>query len=601
MTIDHKYELEKLKPELLPEELLLVDLMQSDVKKYNKARSLITERKEKELRAHKLEQERQEKIRAEKDELEKIFPTLSEAQKIAVNAKPEEWRLNEALKHHVKNLEKEEKRNAKAARLFEEDTVIPTGIIFSSTSNELGKWKKYLEETGKDIIIRSGTYYKWTGTHWSGGQDQDGKDTVRSSVYEELLSNSFIHYKSKTEGKPDTYIPTSAKVIEAILDAQDQRPERNISKEHITFNNGILLRNGSMVPHSKEYYSRIYFDFDYETGVVPERFVKILNDVWEGIDKNILIYSRGKKKTFHDTTENRINFFRRWLGAVLLGEATHHEQALFLFSPQGANGKGTIIKILQGCIPAELKTSLPIQDWKKFMLHNLNGKLLNTVAELPSQMKDVSDRFKSVVSGDEITADRKNQSAIRFRPKAGHIFSINKLPEYLGTGGGSGAIWRRVTILDFLKDFSEREDQDINIADKVIKEEAAKIVCWAIEEVLKYPEDSKLPQYETAVKSVAKEEGSSVISYYNRYLSVCETYYPTDTIYSRYKDWCQKNGRNHVAQNKFWTELCEHNMAVDLDKKGTKVNLFFTCEEMGYQTEDIAQHFISYDIDEDDE
>ena len=81
----------------------------------------------------------------------------------------------------------------------------------------------------------------------------------------------------------------------------------------------------------------------------------------------------------------------------------------------------------------------------------LYGKLANIFADLPNKRLQSSSMFKTLVSGDRITAERKHEHPFAFRNHAKLIFSANALP---GSNDRTYAFYRRWLIIPFEQTFN---------------------------------------------------------------------------------------------------------------------------------------------------
>ena len=87
----------------------------------------------------------------------------------------------------------------------------------------------------------------------------------------------------------------------------------------------------------------------------------------------------------------------------------------------------------------------------RFKVAELYGKLANIFADLPNKRLQSSSMFKTLVSGDRITAERKHEHPFAFRNHAKLIFSANALP---GSNDRTYAFYRRWLIIPFEQTFN---------------------------------------------------------------------------------------------------------------------------------------------------
>lgn len=150
------------------------------------------------------------------------------------------------------------------------------------------------------------------------------------------------------------------------------------------------------------------------------------------------------------------SLIQEYVGAALLGVAARMQTCL-IWIGEGANGKGVLSETLSSLFPLGACVSIDPSKWEKDA-HAVafERALLNVVDELPKRGVIESAKFKEIVAGDLVTCDRKYMSPITFRPRAGHIFSTNELPEWSDPSHG---MWRRMVPIEFTRTF-KTDDPD---------------------------------------------------------------------------------------------------------------------------------------------
>src|SRR5690606_34916217 len=134
--------------------------------------------------------------------------------------------------------------------------------------------------------------------------------------------------------------------------------------------------------------------------------------------------------------------------------------------------------MLAAAFPPDSLCSVPPQQFKeRFRLELLEGKLLNVVNELPSSEIVGTAGFKSVISGDECTAERKHRDAFRFRPRALHVFLANTLPPFTDRSLGFS---RRFVVLPMERDMRAVPGFRPDFSKRVVEAELQGIVNWLI-------------------------------------------------------------------------------------------------------------------------
>jgi phage/plasmid-associated DNA primase len=104
------------------------------------------------------------------------------------------------------------------------------------------------------------------------------------------------------------------------------------------------------------------------------------------------------------------------------------------------------------------------------------GKTLNLCGELPEEAVINGEKFKMVVSGEEVPTEFKGKDGFEFRPLAAHWFASNHLPRSRDTSGGFSRRW---LIFDFNKIITD-EERIVDFWKVLVAEEREAIAAWAV-------------------------------------------------------------------------------------------------------------------------
>ena len=107
----------------------------------------------------------------------------------------------------------------------------------------------------------------------------------------------------------------------------------------------------------------------------------------------------------------------------------------------------------------------------------LVGKQINISDELSNSKSIASDRFKSCVTGDDMSAKVVYHPPFTFCPKALHIFAANQLPVF--AGGVDNGIERRIVVVPFTRTIPEQE-RIPDIGTKIAQNEGHIVIALAI-------------------------------------------------------------------------------------------------------------------------
>ena len=117
-------------------------------------------------------------------------------------------------------------------------------------------------------------------------------------------------------------------------------------------------------------------------------------------------------------------------------------QFAVIFLGSGNNGKSTYLNLLAAFLGWDNVASVDLQDINdnQFAAAGLYGKLVNLAGDLSQKGMKSSRRFKSIVGGDSIVAERKYADSFRFHPFARMLFATNEAPT---TPDGTHGYFRR--------------------------------------------------------------------------------------------------------------------------------------------------------------
>lgn len=287
----------------------------------------------------------------------------------------------------------------------------------------------------------------WGGSHWEVLKEQ----TVRSFIQRQYGD---LKYSSRYSDHKQ--------IVQVVKDLVPQVIKTNLT-DGINFANGFLTRDLKLMPHAAEYGMTYTLPFCYKPELVGKcpRFLDFLTHSW-GHDDDF----NEKKRALQEA-----------ICATLFGIATSFQRCFLLYGA-GNTGKSVMIEILKAMVPDEAQSAIGPDQWgETFIPAQFAGKLLNVAGELHENKRIEGKSFKEIVSGEEITAQHKNQNPFRFRPKAAHWFASNYLPRSKDTSGGFNRRW---LILQFNRIVAPKDIvRDLHAI--IIYEEIEAIVAWALE------------------------------------------------------------------------------------------------------------------------
>lgn len=320
----------------------------------------------------------------------------------------------------------------------------------------------------------------------------------------------------------------------------------------------VTARDGEVVAeeHAAEHRATHALDVRYDAAARVDQWRAMLRQVFrrEVVDDVGAVVGEDLGET-----EKAISLLQEFAGASLVGMATTWAVCLVLVGP-GNDGKSRVLSVLRALFPATAVCSIAPNAWSRgFLLAELAGKRLNVVSELPSGDVQDGDRFKQVVAGDPVPAERKYEAPFTLVPEAGHVFACNELP---GTRDQSRGFWRRFAVIPCTRSFAAHEEVK-NIDRLVIREELAGIAAWALEGAARLQREGR---YTTPRASEeAKAEWQADSDQVRQWVTARCAVLPPGTsswreaglekLYPDYRAWAQSNGHTPLASARLAARL----------------------------------------------
>lgn len=197
----------------------------------------------------------------------------------------------------------------------------------------------------------------------------------------------------------------------------------------LAFRNGFLGRNG-LEAHSEVHFCRWYVDVEFDACEVNKEFEHFLNSAWANQDVDEAKACRENIQMF--------------AGACLMGVAPRFQKACLLYSPTGNTGKSVMISVIESVFEGAVSRVAPQNLDHEYNRVDLSGVRLNAVYELPLGKFAESANFKEAIDGAPMRARSPYGQPFTLQPRAGHLFSANRLP---ATNDTSSGFWRRWLIV----------------------------------------------------------------------------------------------------------------------------------------------------------
>lgn len=168
---------------------------------------------------------------------------------------------------------------------------------------------------------------------------------------------------------------------------------------------------------------------------------------------------------------------QEYVGYCLMHWNLTFHKALFIVGPT-ASGKSTFLDTVRSLLGPDTVSSVTPQELvdERFAAVELFGAWANIRNDIPSGVIENTGKFKELVAGDPIKAERKYEPTFTFQPKAKHLYSANQLPE---ASVDDDAFYRRIMLISFPSTIPIN-DRDPELPSK-LADELSGILNWAIE------------------------------------------------------------------------------------------------------------------------
>lgn len=232
------------------------------------------------------------------------------------------------------------------------------------------------------------------------------------------------------------------------------------------------------------------------------------------------------------------------------------DQAAILMSPQGSNGKGTLLQLIESLVGSENTAHIPLDAMEqRFGMHRVIGKCAVIADENNVGAYHTSARnFKALVTADTLTIDRKNRSVVDYRPFVQVTQCFN---DSLRIADDSDSLFRRQLFIPFPQTFLSDKRNPLIREDYVKRPE---VLEWVAKHVL-----LEIPSYKRFTESTASKElkieqklvNSPIREFIDEnYDNFKQGFIPLKCLYQLYKAWYADtvSDRGKPASKKSFTE-----------------------------------------------
>lgn len=224
------------------------------------------------------------------------------------------------------------------------------------------------------------------------------------------------------------------------------------------------------------------------------------------------------------------------------------KKAIFLIGERN-NGKGTFQELITNLVGLKNVATLKVNEFdERFKLSLLEGKTVVIGDDVPANVYiDNSSNFNSVVTGDVVSVEFKNNPIYNTVYRYSVIQSTNSMPKFKNKTNGT---LRRLVIVPFSANF-EAEEENFKIKDEYVKDE--KVLQYVLNKAINMDfEKFDIPQVSLNELEVFKQDNDPVLEFK---LSVFDQWelkkVPKYIVYEFYKRFCADNGYKYSSNRQF--------------------------------------------------
>jgi len=259
-------------------------------------------------------------------------------------------------------------------------------------------------------------------------------------------------------------------------------------------------------------------------------------------------------------------FLARAVGYSLTGTMT--EQVLFMHHGEGANGKSVFLDVI-GSLLGDYGQVVPRQtllvkrnDGIPTDIARMLGKRFLQTNETSTGRQLDEEVVKSITGGDRQVARHLHGDEFEFRPQGKLHYVTNHLPHLTD----AESIWRRIVLLRWGVVIPEGR-RDGNLSSRIIREEAAGVLAWAIRGCAVWAADGLGVPLSCRMDRDAYRDEQDILGEFLNDTLVDAPGQVTQAgeIYTAYQRWALDNGHRPMASQTLSKRMKER--GYELDRK----------------------------------
>jgi putative DNA primase/helicase len=309
-------------------------------------------------------------------------------------------------------------------------------------------------------------------------------------------------------------------------------------------NAAVNLATGDLIQHNPELMMMHQANVDYDPAAQAPQWQAFLDRVMPDVEMQ--------------------QFLARAVGYTLNGLTG--EQVMFIHHGSGANGKSVFLKVMEEILGdysqtvprttllAKTNESIPTD------VARMVGKRFLQTSETAAGRRLDEEVVKGLTGGEKQTARFLNRDFFDFTPTGTIHYVTNHLPRVTN----AESIWRRLVLVGW-DVVIPPEERDPHLADRILAEEAAGVLAWAIRGAVDYGERRLSVPLSCRL---ALEEYRDDVDLLGGFIKEClitdldeSVATPVARIYEAYQSWCWRSGiKQPMMINDLSAALVERNM-----------------------------------------
>ena len=317
----------------------------------------------------------------------------------------------------------------------------------------------------------------------------------------------------------------------------------------LVFENGMLnLDTLELLEYDEKFLTTIKLPINYDPKARCPKFIRFLKECLSPDSKSII--------TVIEEMANILSFnhLNLEISAMWIGD--------------GANGKSTCLKIIEGILGKNncSHVSIHAMQNQRFATSQLDGKSANIYADISNKELNNLGVFKQIVSGETISAEKKNKDSFDLNSIAKHFFSANEMPDIKDNSDG---VFRRIYVTKWENQFLAGVNRIENLAEIIIKEEKDGIFNLMLEnyKTIQKNQGFRYKQSITEVREIIKLESDKLREFINETLVKDPNGFITkDKMFEIYVKFCESKSYEVYSKQKFGANLPTYGIQDDVRK-----------------------------------